>query len=72
MNKERHRSVYRALPFVFYREGSYKYIFSYLIDAYSEDTGNTGCLCGGEPGSWDRGRRRLSTIHPFVRLNFEP
>ena len=44
MNKERHRNVYRALPFVFYREGSYKYTFSYLIDAYIYEHFNLGHL----------------------------
>ena len=54
----------------FYGEGSYKPIFSYLIDAYSEDTGNTGCLCEEEPGGRDLGGRRLDTTYPFLHFEF--
>lgn len=46
-----HRIVYGHLHLCFtsyHGGGSYKSIFSYLIDAYSEDTGNTGCLCEEE------------------------
>ena len=70
-NKATHRIVDRAPPFVFYGGGSYKSIFSYLIDAYSEDTGNTGCLCAEEPGGRDLGGR-LDTTYLLYILNFEP
>lgn len=66
-----HRIVDRAPPFVFYGGGSYKSIFSYLIDAYSEDTGNPGCLCEEEPGGRDLGGR-LDTTYLLYILNFEP
>lgn len=70
-NKAMHRIVDRAPPFVFYGGGSYKSIFSYLIDAYSEDTGNPGCLCEEEPGGRDLGGR-LDTTYLLYILNFEP
>ena len=69
-SKAMYRIVYQAPPFVFYGGGSYKSIFSYLIDAYSEDTGNTGCLCEEEPGGRDLGRKRLDTTYPFVHFEF--
>ena len=64
-SKAMHRIVDRAPPFVFYGRGSYKSIFSYLIDTYSEDTGNTGCFCEEEPGD-------LILHILWYILNFEP
>ena len=64
-SKAMHRIVDRAPPFVFYGGGSYKSIFSYLIDAYSEDTGNPGCFCEEEPGDL------ILHILLYI-LNFEP
>ena len=63
-------SICVSPSFVFYGGGSYKSIFSYLIDAYSEDTGNTGCLCEEEQGGRDLGGRRLDTTYPFVHFEF--
>jgi len=69
-SKAMHRIVDQSPPFVFYGGGSYKSIFSYLIGAYSEDMGNTGCLCEEEPGGRDLGGRRLDTTYPFVHFEF--
>ena len=59
-NKARHRIVDRAPPFVFYGGGSYKSIFSYLIDAYSEDMEGIQVEGTQEGG--------LSRINPFKNL----
>ena len=70
-----HRIVYGHLHLCFtsyHGGGSYKSIFSYLIDAYSEDTGNTGCLCEEEQevGTWEGGDSILHIL--LYILNFEP
>ena len=66
-----HRIVDRSPPFVFYGGGSYKSIFSYLIDAYSENTGNTASVKRNqEVGTWEGGDSILHIL--LYILNFEP